>query len=370
MLRFAYEAHFDHHPDDRFWSTSPRWNCPGGSSVSGAFGLRFPDGEFEKPFRVYANYYEDLAGAIGGRYGLGQSTVAGVQAAMRSHPGLARVRRRRPTRTQAAALEKALVKSWSFLRRVGREVDEPTYDEEVNGWLPEQAYYAVHHSMRAVLIAAGGAAPSEHRPVLNAISGEVSGGRLIFPWSASCVGCPQLGSEAYVGLDPEGPLNPLTSPDPDTTEERVALLLKTTRRKELERRFAQARRRNLAPGATRRNLPTAEKERSAQKLSPTTLFDFFYRTRKKAHYEEPDLFVLGAADEADARSFGESLALVTESSLMALECLIAAYAGAPVLAAAARAYAERLEGHAGELVSRRAEVWGDAASTAPARVGG
>jgi hypothetical protein len=319
--------------------------------------IRFPDGEFEKPFRVYANYYQDLAGTIGGRYGIAESTVGGVQAAMRAHPPLFEVQRRRLGRARGAELEQALTKSWSFLRRVGREVDEQSYDEEANAWLPEQAYYAVHHSMRAVLLSASGAAPSEHRPVLNAISREVTDGRLVFPWSASASGCPQLGQASYAGLSETESICPLSKPDPETSEHRLAMLLRTTRRKELERRFAQARRQGVVEGRAHRNVPRAEKERRAGNLAATTLFDFFYRTRKKAHYEDPDLFVLGAAGEADARAFGESLALVTEASLMALECLVAGHVGAGPIAVAAMRYAERLGSGCGELIERRTEVW-------------
>gem|GEM_PF-3187650 len=32
--------------------------------------IRFPDPEFAETFRAYVNYFEDLAGTIGGLYGL------------------------------------------------------------------------------------------------------------------------------------------------------------------------------------------------------------------------------------------------------------------------------------------------------------
>ena len=45
--------------------------------------IRFPDAEYEKPFRVYSNYLGELAGVIGGRYGLDSALADGVQEAMR-----------------------------------------------------------------------------------------------------------------------------------------------------------------------------------------------------------------------------------------------------------------------------------------------
>jgi hypothetical protein len=201
--------------------------------------IRFADPEFEKSFRVYANYLEDVAGVIGGRYGLEDSLVSGVQTAMRAHPGLRGIRRRKPSPRVAAELDRALQKAWSIGGRVGREVESDDYDEEANAWLPEQAYYAVHHGMRAVVLAATGAAPSEHRKILNVISSEVAGGRLIYPWSASCRGCPQMGTEAFDGVAGTGAIEVLSAPDSETSDERVCKLLKTTRKKELERHSAE-----------------------------------------------------------------------------------------------------------------------------------
>lgn len=321
--------------------------------------IRLPDEEFEKPFRAYSNYLEELAGVIGGQYGLEESLVLGIQSGMRAHLPLRRVQKRRLNRRGAGELERALQKSWSFVRRVGREVDEDEYDEEANAWLPEQAYYAVHHAMQAVVTATRGDAPREHRPVLNAISREVTGGRLVFPWSAYCEGCPQLDTEWFTGLAATQDINVLRRPDPQIAEERIALLLKTTREKGLERRFDDARHKQVRPGHSRRNLSRAEKIKRGEKLSSTTLFGFFYRTRKKAHYEEPDVFVLGAAGPPDARRFGESMAIVTDATVAALECLVATYVGKGAVGRAALKYADRISAEPDTLVGRRSSAWAD-----------
>ena len=50
-------------------------------------------------------------------------------------------------------------------------------------------------------------------------------------------------------------------------------------------------------------------------MGPTTLFDVFWRIRRKANYDDADTFVLGAESEFDARGFGQSLILVTDATV-------------------------------------------------------
>jgi hypothetical protein len=119
----------------------------------------------------------------------------------------------------------------------------------------------------------------------------------------------------------------LRAPDPSTTSDRLGLFLRTTREKELERRFNDERHKRIQPGATRRNLSRATKEHLARNLQPTTIFDLFWRLRTKANYDDADAFVLGAAGMADARAFGDSIAIVTDATVGAPEGLMLAHVG-------------------------------------------
>lgn len=160
--------------------------------------IRFPDAEHEKPFRVYSNYLADVAGVVGGRYGFEATLVEGVQEAMRRHPPLRRVAKRQHGSAVDHELERCLYKAWGIAHSLERNV-EGEFIEEANTWMPGQAYYAAHHAMRAVLFAASGRAPADHRKVLNVISREVVDGRLIFPWNAACDGCPSSVRSASLG---------------------------------------------------------------------------------------------------------------------------------------------------------------------------
>ncbi len=193
--------------------------------------IRFPDEEHEKPFRVYSNYLADLAGVIAGRYGLAPTLIEGIQAGMRSHKPLQlhRIQKRRHGSAADEEIERSLCRAWANTRSLERNVEDE-FIEEANAWMPGQAYFAVHHAMRAVLLAAAGREPRDHRKVLNEISREVIHQRLVFPWSAACEGCPELGSERYIGVNAAAGFSPLSAPDPASAEARIALLLKTTRR--------------------------------------------------------------------------------------------------------------------------------------------
>jgi hypothetical protein len=208
---------------------------------------------------------------------------------------------------------------------------------------------------RAFAAAARQAVPRDHLALLHALGRTVvKRGLLPLPWAAWCEGCPETGSHAFGGLGRVDSIHVLSRPTPDTFQDRLALVLRMTRDRDLRRSFDGLRHRNVSPGRTRRNLTRAEKERHAQTFAPTTLFDFLYRLRLTASYGEADAFVLGSRDEADARHFALSIAVVCNATVAALEALIAAYAGPDVLAEAAERYSERTNS---SLVRHRAEAW-------------
>ena len=317
--------------------------------------LEFPDPEFEKPFRAYSNYVQDIAGLIASEHGFADSLAAGVVEAVAQGPAAARVKRRRLSAAEEAALATALRRAWSNLRRVAREVagDVDDYDVEANAWLPAQAYYALYHAILAFAVASGQQVPRNHLAALRLVGDEARRRTLPFPWSASCSGCPQTGTASFAGIEVSVPVHVLSSPTPDTAPGRLAMFLRTTRQKEIERLLDDERRRGAKAGAKRR-LRAAEKEHIARRVAPTTVFDLFWRLRKKAHYDEADTFVLGAAGTRDAAAFAQALVYVTDATIASLEGLIEAYAGPEPLAAAAGAYAEQTSS---AVVRRRARLW-------------
>ena len=281
------------------------------------------DPEFAEGFRAYANYFEDLAEEIRRRYG-SESVVGGVGAATRALPPLTKIQRRSLSSSERDHLELSLRKSWGTLRRLDREIsDDDEYDEEVNAWIPIQAYYATYHAIFALAIASNQNHPNNHAAALKQASGYVIRGVLPAPWNAYCTGCPQTGSEQYCHLNlRESGVNVLSSPRPESSDDRLAMFLRTTRKKELDRKFREARSKGRAPGRSRRNLRAGDKEEIAASTAPTTIFDLLWRIRKKANYEDADAFVLGASSENEARCFGEALVTLVDGTVACLEELI------------------------------------------------
>jgi hypothetical protein len=174
-----------------------------------------PDPEFEKPFTVYANYLEDLAGLIAGHLGWSDSLVEGVYSAVMLNPGVRKIQRRGLGARDAALLERCLRKAWGNLRRVCREIeDEFIFDEEANAWIPAQSYYSVYHAALGVAVASGQDTPRDHTASLRQIADQVSRGRLPFPWNVFAKRCPQLGECQFHGLRKSGVVHPLSAQIP------------------------------------------------------------------------------------------------------------------------------------------------------------
>lgn len=329
--------------------------------------IRVPDPEYAEPFRAYSNYMVDLASEIGGHFGWGRrSLVEGVMDGVSLHLDSVNIDRRRLDPRAESALRKSMTKSWANLRRLRREVDDiDSFDEDTNAWLPVQAYYAVYDAVRSLTIASNQHIPREHRKALNLASKAVQRGRFPYPWSMYCDGCPQTGSHSFPTSDPPGSVHVLSNPDPDTAVDRLAMFLRTTRMKELERRFSEDRKKKVAPGRQRRNLSVEDKEAIAARLAPTTVFDLFWRLRMKANYDDADTFVLGAGDVADARAFADSLAIVTDASVAAIEGVVVAYVGADLVGDFASSYQEKVRTDAGSPIAVRAALLGSYISAQP-----
>lgn len=121
--------------------------------------------------------------------------------------------------------------------------------------------------------------------------------------------------------------------------------------------FSDERQRRKHPGRSRRNLSRSDKDVIAARLPPTTVFDIFWRLRKKANYGDADVFVLGASGEADARRLAESLMIVTDATVASVEVLIAAYAGTDVIAEHAARYHAKKWTSTASPIARRVESW-------------
>lgn len=226
-------------------------------------GDRGADPDFAEAFTAYVNYLEDLAGSIGGRYGLSGPLAAGVHTAVLAEPSVTRINRRTLDKRSAGELEKHLRKSWGQLRRAHREVDHSSdFDEEANALLPVMSHYSVYDAVVALTVASNQPVPRDHAGALKVIGKEVGRRLFPYPWNVSCSGCPQTGSHLFAGFEVDPlPVHVLGAPDPWSSEHRLAMWLRTTRAKELERRFDEQRRKKPDAGRSRRNVSRDDNRR-------------------------------------------------------------------------------------------------------------
>lgn len=317
--------------------------------------------EEERTFRVYSLYYQNLALIIGGEYGSDFDHLHGIHLAMKALKPFKKIQGRKLTIGQAAQMERELKRSWANLGFVHGQVEDPDlFIRESNLWLPVQAYYCVYPAIRAYFHASNQDVDTNHRTSLRHLSKDVARGLFPYPWSALCRGCSDLGTLSYGGfpIEPDPSLvSPLENLLPGTSHHRLALFLKTTRKRAVERKFDELRQKPRSSGRSRRNLNIVEKEQQSKLARPATVFDLFWRVRKKANYEESDDLVLGAASDSQAYQLAEALIVCADASVAVLEFAIAACIGKSQLLALMEGYRSKTKKRPNLPLDTRVEYW-------------
>lgn len=292
----------------------------------------------EISFLAYLHYLSDISGVIAGLYGAG---VEGVYQTLVLHP---------PVRALDVPIDRAVLPTvaehladvWSALAVVDNAVEPHVYDRQANAVLPAVGVRAVAAAGRALAGAFGEPTPANDADVVGFLGDLAAEELLPYPWSAFCIGCPQLGSAEWGGsVLPGDPVGVFSRPDPQTSDARLAMLLRTTRQRVLAEQFAVARRTDVRPGRSRRNLTAASKEAIAHATPPTTVFDVLERVRRRAEADDGLAFVEGAYDDDEARRFGVALAAVVDASVAAVEGVLAHLVGWDVFGEVAASHARR-----------------------------
>ena len=213
---------------------------------------------------------------------------------------------RQPTRSGPleAEIHKHLMRGSLTLRLI-REIavdEQPDFATIAAFWLPVQCYYAVHGYGMAALVALGVTPPGSHRAFLKSIGERVVRRFMPAPYSMrvapgfhKCAFFPEeqrhiVGMSELPNIDRR--ISNLERPTTATCYTHIVRSLETTRKRLLDERFSQARRKKRA-GTTRKNLTKDMKREMAQALHETTIFDYIYRARVRSSYDDPSMFLLG-----------------------------------------------------------------------------
>lgn len=296
--------------------------------------IHFPDPELERTFRTYRNYFVSIANSLRGIYGV--EPEGGVIGSTR---GLESVRRIERRRERSDSIEGALRLGWSLEVQV-----------RLAGWLGVEVlpymlagalantYYATYHVMRATLLAAGLDVPRTHRAALNVVSDFCRRGLFPTPWAVMCLSC-NPDPSSFVGLPADATFpdhEQLAEPTPEAQWTILCRLLRTTREREVQalcdEELARLRRRS----PERKRLSPGARARLDAGMTGTTLFDVFWRLRKRSHYGDVDAFVQGVLDPDDAVELHTDLLTTLGATLGVLETLLVAYQGFDIVEEASR----------------------------------
>ena len=292
----------------------------------------------ETSFVAYAHSLDDIANVLAGQFGRG---IDGVYVSMRLHPPIRALPARTLSADELQQIYAALSDAWRHLALVDNAIDGDNYDRQANAVVPGLVVQAVTAAATALAITLDAGVPADSEDALTFLGDLTTEELFPYPWSAYCVGCPQLGSTEWGGsVLPGESVSVFSSPDPQTSDARLAMLLRTTRQRILERHFALARQTDVRPGRTRRNLTAELKEELAASIAPTTVFDVLDRVARRVDTDDGEAFVLGPYDDDEALEFAATLAAVADAGVAAIEAVLAAVAGwdvfADLLAGAAR----------------------------------
>lgn len=301
-----------------------------GRGHNGRVPISFVRYAAETAFVAYAHYLDDIASVVGGRFGRG---VEGIYVSMRMHPPVLALPVRSLPADAMQRVYESLAQAWTALALVDNAIDPDNYDRQANAVVPGLVRNAVTAAARALAMTLDAGEPADTEDALTFL-GDVCIEELFpYPWSAYCTGCPQLGTAEWGGsVLPGDPVSVFAVPNPATSDARLAMLLRTTRQRILDRHFAIARQTDVRPGRSRRNLSAEMKEEVAAAVAPTTVFDVLDRLARRVESDDGEAFVLGPFDDEEALEFATSVAAVGDAAVAAVESVVAALVGWDVFA--------------------------------------
>ena len=219
--------------------------------------------------------------------------------------------------TNPEGVRALLLNGWTSELRLNLiDLDDRKRLTLANHGAPIDAYYATSRHATAWLCARDGCAPTTHRALLNAIAAQVTGSRLYpAPWNLCCSA---LTPEAvYRGFDvvPGNCSNLAVSVDRDA---RAAMLLRTTRKRGLDKRVEEVKQRGKL-----RRAPAGERARQDRRLDATTVFDFTWRMRARSNYGDPAMFYVGSLGHDRARAYAAAVRAWTNATMFLFEALVA-----------------------------------------------
>jgi hypothetical protein len=271
------------------------------------------DSDEARAFTTYMGYWACLADHLQYRYG--DDCAQNLLAELRSRPSFRKLsgqgKPANPDNVRAL-----LLNGWTSELRLNLiDLDDRKKLILANHGAPIDAYYATSRHATAWLCARDGTAPTTHRGLLNGIAAQITGSRLYPPpWNLHCTALEPRPLYAGFSAPPGTCSNLAVTADRDA---RAAMLLRTTRKRGLEKRVEEVKQHLKVNRA-----PNGERNRQDQKLPATTIFDFVWRMRARSNYGDPAIFYVGSLGYERALIYAAAVRTWTNATMLLFEALI------------------------------------------------
>jgi hypothetical protein len=309
------------------------------------------DSDEARTFTTYLGYWVCLAEHLQECYG--DDVAHGVLAELGSRRAFVRMGSQpKPTEPIAATMRSLLLNGWTSELRL--HLIEPLDTGRLwlaNHGAPIDSYYATSRHASAFLVMQHGAAPTNHRGLLNATSALITGPRLLpTPWNLHCLAMRPV--PAYGGF-PKPPGNCSNLAAGADRDARAAMMLRTTRDRGVKAQVEDTKRRRNV-----RRAPNGEYQLRDSKLAPTTVFDFAWRMRTRSNYGDPAMFYVGTLHAERSRAYAAAVRAWNTATMFVFEALIAQRARAVLEETAVHFISRDRSGLAEQLIVPRLRALG------------
>lgn len=188
-------------------------------------------------------------------------------------------------------------------------------------WSMVETYYAVYAGLRSYFIATGRTDLLTHESALQTISSDICNYKNRFPSPWNCVLSGDVNIKPlYVSNipDPITLQSPLYSPYRNDLWQHYGLFLKTTRKRQIERRIAIWKKQNHVG-----RISKIQRQQIVHNLQATTIFNALYRIRSRANYQDIDSFTFCNASNIDFMELQGAMSQIVYHTLFVFEMMIA-----------------------------------------------
>lgn len=291
--------------------------------------LNLPTAEEEelvRRFTVNKNYLQAVSHFLTQTYGRREKLYEGIKGTVDNYPPYVRIAR---ANADLEELRRYLLLGWTS--EIQLHLPEAMGFEAMmgyaNAWAPVHAYYSVYGGLQAWFVVNGLSGMADNHSAALAQIANMINQRDLFPepWNLLAVGCPMRGEKKHLnvrqGVDCTSHVEVLSIPVPlgpdPTFWQRYGTWLRATRRARLEKREEQWKREN-----GKKKVSAAARTRFANRLSPTSLFDCFWRLRIKSNYGTIDPYLVRHISPSEHAIFNGALCAVTRATLGLLELYV------------------------------------------------